>query len=353
MSQIKKISIIIGTRPQIIKTQPLIHQLLKKKFDVEIIHTGQHYDFKLSKIFFKDLDIPKASKNLKINKGTQLQQISKIIGLLEKHLKKSRPDLVIIPGDTTSAIAGALSASKLKIKLAHLEAGARSNQLYMSEEINRRIIDHCSDILFAPTKNCLQNLRNESVFGKTYFVGDTMLDLLLTWKKKNKLKHKTSKNKTILFTLHRAENIENPKNLKKISTIVNKLSKDHKIIFPIHPHTKKKIEENNLKFNTKKISPLDYSSLMNLINEVDAIITDSGGLQKEAFWMNRPCITLRESTEWIETTKSGANLLAPLSRPFPFSRVKKLLNKKIKTRNNSFGNGKASEAITKIIKNLH
>lgn len=353
MNKIKTISIIVGTRPQIVKSQPLIKELIKKKFKVEIIHTGQHYDSNLSKIFFKNLQIPIPTKNLKIKPDSPIRQISQIILLLEKHLKQSKPDLVIIPGDTTSAIAGALSASKLKIRLAHLEAGARSNQFYMTEEINRRLIDHCSDILFSPTKNCLKNLQNESVFGKSFFVGDTMLDLFNEWKKQNDFKKKRLTSQKILITVHRFENIEDLKNLKKISLIINKLSKKFEIVFPIHPHTHKKLKQNNFKLNAKILSPMNYSDLMNMINAVDLVITDSGGLQKEAFWMNTPCITLRDHTEWIETINEGANILAPLSKPFPYSKIPKLINKKIKPKKNLFGNGKASKRISNILKNLN
>ncbi len=183
--KIKKISIIVGTRPQIIKSQPLINSL-KSEFKLTIINTGQHYDYELSQKFFNELKIVKPSINLNAQKGSPIQQISKIITKLEQIFSNHRPDLVIIPGDTTSALAGSLAASKSKLKIAHLEAGARSNQFYMEEELNRRIVDHSSNFLFAPTRNCLDNLKKESVFGKAFFVGDTMYDLFLEFKKKIK-----------------------------------------------------------------------------------------------------------------------------------------------------------------------
>jgi len=179
----KDISIIVGTRPQIIKSQPIIHQLKKSKCEVNIINTGQHYDYLLSKRFFHELDIEKPSVNLGIGSGTQIQQISKIIVKLEKYLKKTQSKLVIVPSDTTSALASAIAVSKCGIKLAHLEAGTRSNQFYMAEEVNRSMIDHCSNLLFAPTKNCLQNLKLESIYGNSFFVGDTMHDLFLKFNK--------------------------------------------------------------------------------------------------------------------------------------------------------------------------
>lgn len=206
---LKTISIIVGTRPQIIKTQPLVNSLLKNKYDLTIIHTGQHYDYKLSQNFFKELKIKSPFKNLNVGRGTPLTQISKIIKKLEIFFNSHKPDLVIIPGDATSALASALAASKCGVKFAHLESGARSNQFNMNEEINRRLIDHCSRILFAPTKNCLKNLEKEAVFGKKFFVGDTMYDLFLEQYRKQNIKTLRKNNNTnkVLITIHRAENI--------------------------------------------------------------------------------------------------------------------------------------------------
>ena len=288
----KKISFIVGTRPQIIKSQPVIKYLLNKKNNVDIIHTGQHFDYRLSQIFFDDLQIPKVTKNLGVGKDTPIKQIANIIVKLEKYFQKNKPDLAIIPGDTTSALAASIATSKLKITSAHLEAGARSNQIYMAEEVNRRMIDHSSDILFAPTKNCLNNLKNEQVFGKSYFVGDTMFDLFLDWKKRNNLRNHSNLSNQIFMTIHRAENIDNRNNLKRICLFINDLSKKFEIILPMHPHTKNQIKINNLKINAKIISPLKYTDLMKNINESKLVITDSGGLQKESYWMQKPCITI-------------------------------------------------------------
>ena len=351
--KIKHVVVVVGTRPQIIKSQPLIEYLTKNKIKVDIVNTGQHYSENLSDLFFKNLKIPTPAKNFKIGSSTQIEQLSKIITKLEKFLKIKRPDLVIVPGDTTSALAAAIVASKLGIKLCHLEAGARSNQFNMQEEINRRMIDHCSNILFSPTQNCLRNLKNESVYGKSFFVGDTMYDLFLNWRKKNTpvKKVKTTPPK-ILVTIHRAENIENKTNLKKISQIINKLSTDYEILFPIHPHTQKKIKENKLKINCSTLPPLSYTDLMKTIDTVSLIITDSGGLQKESYWMATPCITIRDHTEWTETISEGANILAPISKPFPFKKMSKLINKKIIPKKKLYGNGNACRNIYKILKSL-
>ncbi|QUC64459.1 UDP-N-acetylglucosamine 2-epimerase (non-hydrolyzing) [Nitrosopumilus sp. K4] len=351
MTKIKKITFVLGTRPQIIKSGPIIKELAKKKFIVDIIHTGQHYDYNLSNIFLKNSKAINI-KNLNIGAGTQLEQISKIITKLEKLFKKNKPDLIVIPGDTTSAVAGALSASKCKIKIAHLEAGARSNQFYMTEEINRRIIDHCSDILFAPTRNCLENLKLESVFGQTYFVGDTMYDQFLNWKKNTKITKNNKKTNEILITIHRAENINNVENLKKICEIVNKLQKKYHIIFPVHPNTKKQLLKNKLKINAEIILPQNHSNMMKLVNNADLVITDSGGLQKEAYWMGTPCITIRENTEWKETIEERANIIMPLSKPFQYKKAEKMMSLKFKTKPSLFGGGKAVDKIIKVLKNL-
>ena len=353
--KIKKISIIVGTRPQIIKSQPILKELKKSNYNVELINTGQHYDYELSEKFFTDLHNLKPSINFGIGKGTQLEQIAKIILKLENYFRKRQPDLAIIPGDTTSALAGALACSKKGIKCAHLEAGARSNQFFMAEEINRRIIDHCSNFLFAPTKNCLRNLKKESVLGKSFFVGDTMYDLFLEYKKKYHLysPEAISQEKQILVTIHRAENIENKPNLKKICSMINSLSrKSYKIIIPLHPHTKKKLKEFGFDVKAKIINPVGYSELMKILLNSTFVITDSGGLQKESYWMGKPCITIRESTEWVETIEEKANFLMPLSKPFSIERISKISKLKIKPRGSLYGKGKASHNITKILQKV-
>jgi UDP-N-acetylglucosamine 2-epimerase len=320
--------------------------------NVEIIHTGQHFDYKLSQIFFDDLHIPKVTKNLNVGKNSAVKQTADIIVKLEKYFQKNKPDLVIIPGDTTSALAASLAASKLKITSAHLEAGARSNQFYMAEEINRRMIDHSSNILLAPTKNCLNNLKNEHVFGKSYFVGDTMYDLFLNWKKKNILQNQDNSSNKIFMTIHRAENIENKNNLKRICLFINKLSKKFEITLPMHPHTQNQIKKNNFKINANIISPLKYTDLMKKINDSNLVITDSGGLQKEAYWMEKPCITIRESTEWNETISEKANYLMSIDRLFSFKKIEKIASLKIKTKKSLFGSGEASSRIYNIIKKI-
>jgi len=351
---IKKISLIVGTRPQIIKTQPLVNSLLKNGFSLSLIHTGQHYDYKLSQSFFKELKIMNPTINLEVGKGSSLTQISKIVKKLAKCFAEIKPDLVIIPGDTTSALAAAISASKCRIKIAHLESGARSNQFHMAEEINRRLIDHCSDLLFAPTKNCLYNLKKESVWGKSFFVGDTMYDLFLDYYKKQKISllKKNNSNK-ILITIHRAENIDNRQQLSKICKLINKINDNNfEILFPMHPHTKKNIKNYGLKLKIKPMEVIGYFDILRIKATCSLVITDSGGLQKEAYWMGKPCITLRETTEWVETVREKANFLFPISKELTIKNIEKISKQKIKPKGSLFGSGKASKKITSIIKKL-
>jgi len=305
-----KICFIVGTRPQIIKSQPVINRLLKQKEDVTIIHTGQHYDYEMSKGFFDEMKILDPDFNLGVKVGSSAQQVAQIISKLENPLKKIGPDCVIVPGDTRSALAASLCASKLGFKIAHLESGARSYDFSIEEEINRKISENCSHLLFAPTKNCYKNLKKERVLGTAYFTGDTMYDVLLEFKKILKLR-KPKKGKFILITIHRKNTIFDIAKMKSIMALLKKIAKSgEEIIFPIHPHTKKQI--NSFKISLKGINtikPVKYSKMLQMLNDAKLLITDSGGLQKEAYWLKTPCITLRKNTEWIETLQGKHNIL--------------------------------------------
>ena len=349
-----KIALIVGTRPQIIKSQPLIKEILARKSKISIIHTGQHYDYEMSKAFFKELKIRDPDINLGVSTGSSSKQLGEIISKLEKPLEKICPDVVIVPGDTRSALGAALSANRLNIPLAHLEAGARSYDNKMEEEINRRLIDHCSNLLFAPTKNCLKNLKSEAVLGRTYFTGDTMYDVFLEYKKILKLSN-YAKEKFVVMTVHRRENIEDYNKMKTILELAKKISKSgYEVIFPIHPHTKKMLS--SFKLSSKgihTIAPIKYSEMLNFLSKSCLLLTDSGGLQKEAFWLNTTCITLRKNTEWVETLGKNHNKLLDPIKKSDASEILRVLNsrtlkKKPKTMN-SFGNGKASKKIVSIL----
>ena len=348
-----KFCIVVGTRPQIIKTQPIIHELKSQKKSFSIIHTGQHYDYEMSRSFFKELDISKPDYNLGISKGSNSLQLSELLKKLEKCFLKIKPDIVIVPGDTRSALGAALTANRMNLSLAHVEAGARSNDIELEEEINRRLIDNCSDFLFAPTNNCLKNLKNESCLGKKFFSGDTMYDVFLKYKKSLKLK-KSRKN-FVLMTIHRRQNILDKVKIKKIIDLANFISKQgFEVIFPIHPHTKKQIINYKISLsNIKTIDPVNYSKTLSLLSQTKLLLTDSGGLQKEAYWSETPCFTFRKSTEWIETLTSKNNQLITNISNNTKKQIFDILNNDIKYDNkhqkNLFGNGHAAE---KIISNL-
>jgi len=353
MDLLVKVALIVGTRPQIIKSQPLIKEIVSRKSKISIIHTGQHYDYEMSKAFFSELKIRNPDFNLGVSKGSSSKQLGEIISKLEKPLKKLNPDIVVVPGDTRSALGAALCANRMGIPFAHLESGARSYDNKMEEEINRRLIDHCSDLLFAPTKNCLKNLNEEAVRGKKFFTGDTMYDVFLQYKKILKLKNNVERNH-ILMTIHRKENILNIPKLKQIFNLAKNISNQgYKIIFPMHPHTKNQIKSSKISLQgINIIKPIKYSEMLTMLSKVKLLLTDSGGLQKEAFWSNTPCVTIRENTEWIETLVGNRNTLLQNIRSSDSKKILKILNskpsKKI-TFSKTFGNGMASKKITSIL----
>ena len=343
--------LVVGTRPQIIKSQPIIREILARKSQLTLIHTGQHYDYQMSKVFFKELKIRDPDLNLGVQTNSSANQLAQIIMKLEKPLQKIKPDIVIVPGDTRSALGAALCANRLGIKTAHVEAGARSMEFNMEEEINRRIIDHCSNVLFAPTKNCYNNLKKESVIGSSYVSGDTMYDVFLEFKKILHLQKRDSK--YILMTIHRKDNIENRTNIKNILELVRTLNKNGwKIIFPIHPHTQKQIRSFGLKLDgIDVIEPVKYSRMLELLSNASMLITDSGGLQKEAYWTGTPCVTLRKSTEWIETLDGKHNVLLNKISKSSSSLILEILKRKSvkETKSKYFGNGHAAKNIISVL----
>ena len=308
-----KIVSIVGARPQFIKLAPLSKQI--RKFHKEIvIHTGQHFDKNMSSSFFSDLDINTPDYNLNINSGSHGNQTAKMIEKIEKILIQEKPEGVIIFGDTNSTFAGAIAASKLDCVLFHVEAGLRSFNPNMPEEINRIISDHVSNYLFAPTKTAIKNLVSENLKEKSYLTGDIMVDSInIALKKisKNNIcdKYKIKENEYYLLTLHRPYNVDNPSNIINIFSFLDKI--DSKILFPVHPRTNNIININNIVIpkNILLIEPVSYLDFIDLQKNSKKIITDSGGIQKEAYILKKPCITLRSETEWKETVDSGWNLL--------------------------------------------
>jgi len=353
-----KIATIIGARPQFIKTS-ILSKLFKSKKDFKeiIIHTGQHYDFRMSGIFFKELKIPKPNYNLGIKNSSHAGMLGKMLVEIEKLLLKIKPDFTIVHGDTNSTLAGALASKKIHIPVIHIESGLRSHNQKMPEEINRVLTDHCSKYFFVPSNLAKKNLIKENIKKNIFKVGDTMLDVYLTYKKKIRKISKKIKNKEPFFfvTIHREENTNNIKILKNIFLNLSNLSKHIKIIFPIHPRTKKIIKNFKLIKKIKNISfiePLGYLNTIALLKNANLLITDSGGMQKEAFYCNIPCLTVREDTEWPETIKLGLNKLVPPKKDYIYQNAVKYLNliRNKKKISNVYGFGNASTQILKKIK---
>jgi UDP-N-acetylglucosamine 2-epimerase len=370
VSQMKQIHIalVLGARPQVIKSTPLIRLSNEdKQVSLSIIHTGQHYDYEMTKVFFEEFSLPEPTVNLGVGSGSHAQQTAKIMARLEPVLLEQKPDLVLVPGDTNSTLAGALTAAKLNIPVAHIEAGARSYDNRMPEEINRRLTDHCSTLLFTATENCSQNLLKEGISkNRVNLVGDTMYDVLLQQLPKAEktviLDQLGMKTKAYaLLTLHRQENVDSLENLKRILEAIVKLKK-LVVIFPVHPRTRKQLCSFNLytklkeQKHVKLIEPVSYLENISLIKNANIVMTDSGGVQKEAFWLKTPCITLRENTEWVETVQLGANYLLGSNTERIVKTAEEIIEneeglcKKLEKLPNPFGDGCASQKILKIIK---
>jgi len=308
-----KIFSIVGARPQFIKLAPLSSKL--EGFHEEIIiHTGQHYDYLMSEKIFLDLGIRKPDIHLETGSGSHAVQTAEMMIKLESAMISNRPDLVIVFGDTNSTLAGAMTTSKLKIPLLHIEAGLRSFNRSMPEEINRIVTDHVSNIRFAPTQTAVQNLSNEGLGSQTYLTGDIMVDtmnfnLKIAIQKSTILADlKLKSGGFSLLTLHRDYNVDNLEILENLLVQLGQL--DDKIIFPIHPRTKKMlVSKKNIPQNIQLTEPLGYLDFITLENSSRRIITDSGGIQKEAYILKKPCITIRTETEWVETVEEKWNLL--------------------------------------------
>jgi len=360
----KRICFILGTRPEIIKLSPIIRQCINDRLPYFIIHTNQHYSPKLDKIFFKELELPSAKYNLNIGSAYHGQQTGNMIIEIEKILKKEKPSCILIQGDTNSVLAGAMAAAKeMKIQIAHIEAGLRSYDRSMPEEINRIIADHVSDLLFAPTIQQKKILLKEGIPNNRISVtGNTIVDavlqnIIISDKKSNILnKYKISKNNYCLLTLHRPANVDNKATLKTtlegVSAAAKKLFIDE-IIFPIHPRTQKSINKFKLKVprSIKILPPLGYIEMLQLISNAKIVFTDSGGIQEETCILKIPCVTLRENTERPETLVVGGNILAGNSRNKIISSAKIIQNRKIKW-SNPFGDGKSAQKIINVIRPL-
>jgi UDP-GlcNAc3NAcA epimerase len=304
----KKIVTIVGARPQFIKNAP-IEISLSRYFDLITIHTGQHYDERMSKVFFDELKMQKPDYMLDIGGGSHGKMTGLMLNKIEEVLLKEKPDATLVYGDTNSTLAGALASAKMNIPIIHIEAGLRSFNKTMPEEVNRIMTDHISSLLFAPTKLAVDNLKKEGITKGVFEVGDVMFDSLLL--AKSLIGSNFKENGSILLTLHRPYNTDVSGRVLEIFKAINAIGR--KVVFPVHPRTMAVLhQEGNIQNKFKNISfiePVSYFDLIKLQMEAHCIITDSGGIQKEAYLLKKPCITLRSETEWVETLNNGWNTL--------------------------------------------
>lgn len=353
-----KILTVVGARPQFVKAAAVSREL-KQHLSIQevILHTGQHYDEKMSEIFFREMDIPEPFLNLEIHSSSHGEMTGQMLIGIEKALMHEKPDAVMVYGDTNSTLAGALAAAKLQIKLIHVEAGLRSFNMTMPEEINRILTDRISNLLCCPTDQSLQNLKAEgfdSFNAAVVRTGDVMQDAALFYAnhsaQKSSIVSELGLNKFILCTLHRQENTDDPGRLRNIIEAINEINKQIPVVLPIHPRTKKKLEETGLVTECKTIDPVGYFDMIELIRNSALVMTDSGGLQKEAYFFSRLCVTLRDETEWVELVENGFNLLSGADKQKIVSNVNLSLNRKFESATDLYGGGKASRNIVEAIK---
>jgi UDP-N-acetylglucosamine 2-epimerase len=352
------VAIILGTRPQIIKSAPVSEALEKAGVMCEIINTGQHYDYEMNREFFSELKLPDPAADLGVGKGTPSQQVAQIIEGLGKRFDDGAPDLAIVPGDTNSALAAGIACSKSGVPIAHLESGCRSNDLRMAEEVNRRLLDHASQVLLCPTQSCVNNLRSEQVLADLVKnVGDTMYDSLLRHTSSIERidvskKYVMEPGSYAFMTIHRAEVVDERRALTEVMAGVSSLGTD--VLFSVHPRTKERIREFGISVGPRvmMVGPLPYLDALALVKNSEYVITDSGGLQKEAFWLGKPSLITRETTEWTEIIKAGAAFLVGTKREGMARGARKVARvgrKNFRDSTKIFGNGKASQRVAQVV----
>lgn len=348
-----KITTIIGARPQFIKAA-VVSRAIKQRKDITevIVHTGQHFDNNMSEIFFEEMDIPKPDYNLNINGLGHGAMTGQMLEKIEEVLLKEKPDWVLVYGDTNSTLAGALAAKKLHIKVAHIEAGLRSFNMKMPEEINRILTDRISDMLFCPTETAVKNLYNEgykNIDCKIENVGDVMQDAALFYSEKSKKPEPELPDKFVLCTVHRAENTDNPEAFKNIFEALEEIATETPVVLPLHPRTRNKLNNINYNFSAGPITfiePVGYLEMVWLLQNCQLVMTDSGGLQKEAYFFKKQCLTLREETEWVELVENGFNTICGSNKTKIISSFRKAKNEmQGNFEKELYGNGKAGEKI--------
>jgi UDP-N-acetylglucosamine 2-epimerase len=353
-----KIVSIVGARPQFIKCAP-VSRALRREHEEVLVHTGQHYDPEMSAVFFEELEIPEPDYNLEVGSGSQGEQTGLMLARIEEVLTAEKPDFVLVYGDTNSTLAGALAAAKLHIPVAHVEAGLRSFDRTMPEEINRIVADHVADLLFCPTETAVANLQNEGILNGVHLTGDVMVDVL---REKVRVAEDRSDilerlgvppKKYLAATVHRQANTDSEENLRSIMEAFGAIAEP--VVFPAHPRTVKFLKRYGLydtfPENILLIDPVPYLDMLNLMAHARMILTDSGGIQKEAYILKVPCITLRENTEWVETVEDGWNVLVGADRSRILDAVAGFRPSTV-SYSDRFGTGDASIRIAEILSKI-
>jgi len=354
-----KICIVLGTRPEIIKFSPIIRECERLGLDFQILHTNQHYSYNMDRVFLEQLGLPEISDNLDVGSGYHGEQTGKMLMGIERVLQREAPDVVLVEGDTNTVVAGALAAVKLGIKVGHVEAGLRSYDRSMPEEINRVVADHVSDYLFAPTWLSSGILEGEGISESQIFVvGNTIVDAvnqnleLAETKAKFPPEVKVEKGSYFVATTHRQENVDDKVRFDGILVGLRQSAKDFgvPVIFPIHPRARARLEKFELSYSgLSVIEPLDYLAFLKLLSEAKLVFTDSGGLQEESCILKVPCVTLRDNTERPETLEVGSNVLAGTDPERIFRSAKKMLGK-LRSWENPFGDGNSAKRIVEVLR---
>lgn len=352
-----RIVTVIGARPQFIKAA-VLSRLIADDPNVEeiIVHTGQHFDSNMSKVFFQEMSIPEPKYNLNVNGLSHGAMTGQMLEKVEKIIIDENPDFVVVYGDTNSTLAGALAAKKLHVKVVHIEAGLRSHNMEMPEEINRILTDRISDILFCPTQEAVNNLYLEGYDGfkgKIFNVGDIMLDAALYYSEMNRSNVIDLPNNFALCTVHREENTDKIDCLLSIMKALEMISTEVKIIFPLHPRTRKKLELLHYNFadsNIQFFNPIGYQDMMDVLSRCEFVLTDSGGLQKEAFFFKKHCLVLRDETEWNELIENGYNFLVGANKDNIIKHFQNMGTLNEKFDRSFYGNGMTGTLILNILK---
>jgi UDP-GlcNAc3NAcA epimerase len=357
----KRILTILGARPQFIKAAAVSRAIKQSSLQEIIVHTGQHFDNNMSDVFFKEMEIPAPDYNLNINSLGHGAMTGRMMEEIEKIILNEKPDVVMVYGDTNSTIAGSLAAKKLQVKVAHVEAGLRSFNMAMPEEINRILTDRISDFLFCPTQTAVNNLDKEGFKNfncQISKVGDVMYDTSLYYGKQADSKASFAKSLNlepssyVLCTVHRQENTDDPARLISIFEALNEINRFKKVVLPLHPRTRKILETKGIKPEFTIIDPVGYFDIIYLMKNASLILTDSGGMQKEAFFFGKYCLTMRDETEWVELVENQVNFLVGAQKASILNGFQHVISKPFKTVEPLYGDGNASEKIIQILTEL-